>query len=67
MFGSSLRTRLLILFAALFLIVGTGTLVTIERTLSGDLTSTLDARLTAQGKAVTQQICFRPCSSCSDA
>lgn len=52
MFGSSLRTRLLILFAALFLIVGTGTLVTIERTLSGDLTSTLDARLTAQGKAV---------------
>lgn len=52
MFGSSLRTRLLILFAALFLFVGGGTLITIERTLSGDLTSTLDARLTAQGKAV---------------
>lgn len=52
MLGSSLRTRLLILFAALFLFVGGGTLVTIERTLSGDLTSTLDARLTAQGKAV---------------
>lgn len=52
MFGSSLRTRLLILFAALFLFVGAGTLITIERTLSGDLTSTLDARLTAQGKAV---------------
>jgi two-component system, OmpR family, phosphate regulon sensor histidine kinase PhoR len=49
---SSLRTRLLILFAALILVIGAGTLVTIERTLSGDLLSTLDARLTAQGKAV---------------
>lgn len=51
MFNSSLRTRLLLLFAAL-LLVGAGTLVTIERTLSGDLLTTLDARLTAQGKAV---------------
>lgn len=50
--NTSLRTRLLLLFAALFLVVGTGTLVTIERTLSGDLLTSLDARLTAQGSAV---------------
>jgi two-component system, OmpR family, phosphate regulon sensor histidine kinase PhoR len=52
MLSGSLRTRLLVIFAALFVVIGTGTLVTIERTLSGDLLSTLDARLTAQGKAV---------------
>ena len=52
MLSGSLRTRLLIMFAALFLVIGTGTLVTIERTLSSDLLATLDARLTAQGKAV---------------
>lgn len=49
----SLRTRLLLLFLALFLVVGSGTLVTIERTLSKDLLTSLDARLTAQGKAVS--------------
>lgn len=49
----SLRTRLLLVFLALFLVVGTGTLITIERTLSKDLLTTLDARLTAQGKAVS--------------
>lgn len=49
----SLRTRLLLVFLALFLVVGTGTLVTIERTLSKDLLTSLDARLTAQGKAVS--------------
>lgn len=50
--NASLRTRLLLLFVSLFLVVGTGTLVTIERTLSGDLLTSLDARLTAQGRAV---------------
>lgn len=49
----SLRTRLLVLFLALFLVVGSGTLITIERTLSKDLLTSLDARLTAQGKAVS--------------
>lgn len=52
MFSGSLRTRLLLIFTALFVVVGTGTLVTIERTLSSDLLATLDGRLTAQGKAV---------------
>jgi two-component system, OmpR family, phosphate regulon sensor histidine kinase PhoR len=49
---SSLRTRLLVGFVSLFLVVGTGTFIAIERTLSRDLLTTLDARLTAQGKAV---------------
>lgn len=52
MVNSSLRTRLLVLFVSLFLGVGTGTLVAIELTLSRDLLTSLDARLTAQGKAV---------------
>ena len=36
----------------LVVIVGTGTLFAIERTLADDLTNSLDARMTKQGRAV---------------
>jgi two-component system, OmpR family, phosphate regulon sensor histidine kinase PhoR len=49
---SSLRNRLLALFLVLVVVVGAGTLYAIERTLAHDLLSALDARLTAQGRAV---------------
>ena len=49
---SSLRQKLLITFLALVLIVGAGTLFAIERTLADDLVSTLDARMTKQGRAI---------------
>lgn len=52
----SLRTRLLLLFVSLFVVVGAGTLVTIERTLSGDLLASLDTRLTKQGEAVAKEL-----------
>jgi two-component system phosphate regulon sensor histidine kinase PhoR len=45
---SSLRNRLLITFLALVVIVGTGTLFAIERTLANDLTASLDSRMTMQ-------------------
>lgn len=45
---SSLRNRLLIAFVALVVIAGSGTLLAIERTLAGDLTASLDSRLTLQ-------------------
>ncbi|HEX8115031.1 MAG TPA: HAMP domain-containing protein, partial [Kofleriaceae bacterium] len=47
---SSLRNRLLITFLALVVIVGTGTLFAIERTLAGDLTASLDSRMTMQAR-----------------
>jgi len=49
---SSLRNRLLITFAALVVVVGTGTLLAIERTLANDLTASLDSRMTNQGQEV---------------
>lgn len=47
---SSLRNRLLITFVALVVIVGTGTLFAIERTLASDLTASLDSRMTMQAR-----------------
>jgi two-component system phosphate regulon sensor histidine kinase PhoR len=47
---SSLRNRLLITFLALVVIVGTGTLFAIERTLASDLTASLDGRMTTQAR-----------------
>jgi two-component system phosphate regulon sensor histidine kinase PhoR len=49
---SSLRNKLLITFLVLVIVVGAGTLFAIERTLANDLVSSLDARMTKQGKAV---------------
>jgi two-component system, OmpR family, phosphate regulon sensor histidine kinase PhoR len=49
---SSLRNRLLITFSALVVVVGTGTLLAIERTLADDLTASLDSRMTNQGQEV---------------
>ena len=49
---NNLRNRLLGLFLVLFVIVGAGTLYTIERTLADDLLATLDTRLSNQGRAV---------------
>jgi two-component system, OmpR family, phosphate regulon sensor histidine kinase PhoR len=49
---SSLRFKLIGTFLVLVAIVGTGTLLAIERTLANDLVSSLDARMTVQGKAV---------------
>ena len=49
---SSLRYKLLGTFLVLMIIVGAGTLFAIERTLANDLVSTLDVRMTKQGKAV---------------
>jgi len=49
---SSLRNKLLITFLVLVIIVGAGTLFAIERTLANDLVSSLDARMTKQGRAV---------------
>ncbi len=49
---SSLRNRLLALFLVLVVVVGASTLYTIERSLASDLLSALDARLSAQGRAV---------------
>ncbi|MBA3392352.1 MAG: HAMP domain-containing protein [Deltaproteobacteria bacterium] len=51
---SSLRNRLLITFLLLVVVVGTGTLFAIERTLADDLVASLDARLTKQGKEVAE-------------
>ncbi len=50
--GSSLRNRLLLTFLLLVIVVGSGTLVAIERALARDLTASLDARLTHQGVSV---------------
>jgi two-component system, OmpR family, phosphate regulon sensor histidine kinase PhoR len=47
---SSLRNRLLITFVALVVVVGTGTLFAIERTLASDLTASLDSRMTMQAR-----------------
>src|SRR5207248_5133991 len=47
---SSLRNRLLVTFVALVVIAGTGTMFAIERTLAGDLTASLDARMTTQAR-----------------
>jgi two-component system phosphate regulon sensor histidine kinase PhoR len=47
---SSLRIRLLITFVALVVVVGTGTLFAIERTLASDLTASLDSRMTTQAR-----------------
>ncbi len=47
---SSLRNRLLITFLALVVIVGTGTLFALERTLASDLTASLDSRMTMQAR-----------------
>jgi two-component system phosphate regulon sensor histidine kinase PhoR len=49
---NNLRNRLLALFLVLFVVVGAGTLYTIERTLADDLLATLDTRLSNQGRAV---------------
>jgi two-component system phosphate regulon sensor histidine kinase PhoR len=49
---SSLRNRLLALFLVLVVVVGATTLYVIERTLASDLLTALDARLSAQGRAV---------------
>ncbi|HEY3805081.1 MAG TPA: ATP-binding protein [Kofleriaceae bacterium] len=49
---SSLRNRLLALFLVLVVVVGVGTLYAIERSLASDLLTALDARLSAQGRAV---------------
>jgi two-component system phosphate regulon sensor histidine kinase PhoR len=49
---SSLRNRLLALFLVLVVVVGATTLYAIERTLASDLLTALDARLSAQGRAV---------------
>ena len=49
---SSLRFKLIGTFLVLVAIVGTGTLLAIERTLANDLVSSLDVRMTVQGKAV---------------
>jgi two-component system phosphate regulon sensor histidine kinase PhoR len=49
---NNLRNRLLGLFLVLFVVVGAGTLYTIERTLADDLLATLDTRLSNQGRAV---------------
>lgn len=49
---NSLRNRLLGLFLVLFVVVGAGTLYTIEHTLADDLLATLDTRLSNQGRAV---------------
>jgi two-component system phosphate regulon sensor histidine kinase PhoR len=48
----SLRNRLLALFLVLVVVVGATTLYAIERTLASDLLTALDARLSAQGRAV---------------
>jgi two-component system phosphate regulon sensor histidine kinase PhoR len=47
---SSLRIRLLITFVTLVVVVGTGTLFAIERTLASDLTAGLDSRMTTQAR-----------------
>jgi two-component system phosphate regulon sensor histidine kinase PhoR len=49
---SSLRTKLLVLFLVLVVVVGAATLFVIEHTLADDLLSALDARLQNQGRAV---------------
>jgi two-component system phosphate regulon sensor histidine kinase PhoR len=49
---SSLRIRLLLTFLILVVVVGAGTLFAIERTLADDLVSSLDSRLSKQGRAV---------------
>lgn len=49
---SSLRNKLLLTFLILVVVVGAGTLFAIERTLADDLVSSLDARLSKQGRAV---------------
>jgi two-component system, OmpR family, phosphate regulon sensor histidine kinase PhoR len=49
---SSLRNRLLALFLVLVVVVGATTMYAIERTLASDLLTALDARLSAQGRAV---------------
>ena len=49
---NTLRNRLLALFLVLVVIVGAGTLYTIERSLADDLLAALDARLSSQGRAV---------------
>jgi two-component system phosphate regulon sensor histidine kinase PhoR len=49
---NNLRNRLLGLFLILFIVVGAGTLYTIEHTLADDLLATLDTRLSNQGRAV---------------
>lgn len=49
---SSLRNKLLLTFLVLVVVVGAGTLFAIERTLADDLVSSLDARLSKQGRAV---------------
>ena len=49
---SSLRNKLLLTFLILVVVVGTGTLFAIERTLADDLVSSLDSRLSKQGSAV---------------
>ena len=48
---SPLRNRLLALFLVLVVVVGAGTLHTIERTRADDLLSALDTRLSNQGRA----------------
>ncbi len=45
---SSLRNRLLITFVALVVIVGSGTLFVLERTLASDITASLENRMTMQ-------------------
>ncbi len=49
---NSLRNRLLVTFLILVVVVGAGTLFAIERTLADDLVSSLDNRLSKQGRAV---------------
>ncbi len=49
---SSLRNRLLFTFLILVVVTGAGTLFWIEHTLADDLLTSLDSRLTSQGRSV---------------
>ena len=53
MLRGSLRVRLLLAFVILLVVVGTTTLLVLERTLAGDLLSQLHGRLMVQGQAVS--------------
>ncbi|HET7506009.1 MAG TPA: ATP-binding protein [Kofleriaceae bacterium] len=55
---SSLRNRLLVTFVALVVVIGTGTLLAIERTLADDLLASLDSRMTKQGHEVAGWLAF---------
>ncbi|HEY4059714.1 MAG TPA: ATP-binding protein [Kofleriaceae bacterium] len=51
---SSIRNRILLTFALVVVLTGSGILLWLERSLADDLVASLDARLTQQGYAVAQ-------------